>query len=288
MTSQFFNKKIQIVLIAAVVITLALALFSTVEGNPSSNVVQTILSPVRSLAATGTRTIEKFYNYAFKYEALEAENVLLRDKIASMESQIREVDTLKRENERYSALLSLSTEHDDYNFVPAYLISWDSGNYKSAFTLNKGKRDGITVGMIAITEHSEVVGIITEVGENWAKVSTILDSTLKVSACVSSTGFTGVVEGSYLTAETGNLRLNYLATDSVLRNGDQIVTTGSSLYPKDLVIGSIVDAGLDETGVSKYALLESSVDFNALEQVFLITGYQASAPAAEADAAAVQ
>ena len=113
-----------------------------------------------------------------------------------------------------------------------------------------------------------------EVGSNWSLVTSILDSSLEISASVVSSGYTGVVEGSYRTGEEGNLRLNYLPNNSVMKNGDQVVTTGSEYYPKGLVLGYVVDAGMDDNGVSKYALLETAVDFNALEQVYLIANYE--------------
>ena len=77
----------------------------------------------------------------------------------------------------------------------------------------------------------------------------------------------------WFTGEEGSLRLNYLPTDAVMKNGDQVVTTGSMLYPKDLILGYVSDAGLDETGVNKYAILDAAVEFGSLEQVFLITEY---------------
>ena len=45
------------------------------------------------------------------------------------------------------------------------------------------------------------------------------------------------------------------------------------MYPRDLVIGYVVDAGFDETGVVKYAILRPAVDFDSLEQVFILTEY---------------
>ena len=198
---------------------------------------------------------------------------MLEEKIASMEDAIRAADTLERENNRLRELLNLAAEHDDYKFLSAYIISWDSTNWKCTFTVNKGQDNGLAVGMCAVTEFGQVVGLVTEVGENWATITTILDSSLEISASVSSSGYTGVVEGSYRTGETGSLRLSYLPTDAVMKNGDQVVTTGSTLYPKDLILGYVADAGLDDTGVSKYAVLDAAVDFGSLEQVFLITEY---------------
>ena len=273
MKKQFFSKKVRIILIAAVVLAVFIAVVSTFSGSGVTNLVQTLMSPVRSLTASATRSVERFYNYAYNYENLQAENTVLQEKIASMEESIRSADTLERENERLRELLNMAEEHDDYQFLSAYIIAWDSTNWKSTFTVNKGRLDGLEKGMCAVTEFGQVVGLVTAVGENWATITTILDSSLEISASVSSTGYTGVVEGSYRTGESGSLRLSYLPTDAVMKNGDQVVTTGSTLYPKDLILGYVSDAGLDETGVSKYAILDAAVDFGSLEQVFLITDY---------------
>lgn len=269
----FFSKRVRILLIVALALAVFFAVISTISGSGSTNLVQTLMNPVRSLVASATRSVERIYNYAYNYENLQARNTVLEEKIASMEDSIRAADTLERENNRLRELLNLAAEHDDYKFLSAYIISWDSTNWKSTFTVNKGQDNGLAVGMCAVTEFGQVVGLVTEVGENWATITTILDSSLEISASVSSSGYTGVVEGSYRTGETGSLRLSYLPTDAVMKNGDQVVTTGSTLYPKDLILGYVADAGLDDTGVSKYAVLDAAVDFGSLEQVFLITEY---------------
>ena len=72
---------------------------------------------------------------------------------------------------------------------------------------------------------------------------------------------------------SGKLRMNYLPSDAVLRNNDQVVTTGSTLYPRGLLLGYITNASLDETGVAKYATLEPSCDLSKLEQIAIITEY---------------
>ena len=52
-----------------------------------------------------------------------------------------------------------------------------------------------------------------------------------------------------------------------------MVTTGSTVYPRDLVLGYVIDAGFDATGVAKYALLEPAANISSLEQVFILTNY---------------
>ena len=60
---------------------------------------------------------------------------------------------------------------------------------------------------------------------------------------------------------------------AVIRNNDQVVTTGSTLYPRGLILGYVVDAGLDGTGVAKYAIINPAAELDSLEQVFVITEY---------------
>ena len=51
------------------------------------------------------------------------------------------------------------------------------------------------------------------------------------------------------------------------------MTSGSTVYPRGLIVGSIVDAGFEQTGVAKYAILKTAADIDSLEQIFIITQY---------------
>lgn len=235
--------------------------------------VQAIMTPLRSGFSSITRQVERYYNYLFGYEALEAENRYLNERINEMEADSRNIDALERENERLRALLELQSSNTDYHFCEAYIVAWDAGNWKSTFTIAKGTDDALEQGMVAVTEFGQVVGTITSIGPNWATITTILDTSHEVSASIVSSGYTGIVQGNYTAGEGNSLRINYLPTSVVLRNNDQVVTTGSSVYPKDLIIGYITSAGYDETGVAKYATLTPAADLDTLEQVFIITEF---------------
>ena len=146
----------------------------------------------------------------------------------------------------------------------------------ASFTIGKGENAGLAAGMCAVTENNQMVGILTEVGANWATITTILDQSQEISASVASSGYTGVVQGTYDAENSQLLRMNYLPTDAVLKNGDQVVTTGSTLYPRGLLLGYVTNVSLDETGIAKYAALEASCNLDGLEQVFIITNYAGS------------
>ena len=271
---KLWNGRVKLILITAIVLAIATSIISALFGVTwAQRTVQTVLSPIRGGVKAITRQVERYYDYIFNYESLEAENAYLEERIARMEGDVRSADSLQRENERLRDLLNLSEEHVDYRFCSSYVISWDSSNWKSTFTIGKGTNAGLDTGMVVVTENAQVIGLITKVGTNWATVTTILDTSLEISASVASTGNTGVVQGSYITGDEGKLRMKYLANEAVLRNNDQIVTTGSTVYPKGLILGYIEDAGFDETGVSKYATLRPAASFDDLEQVFVITHF---------------
>ena len=275
MKKKFWTARLKTILIIALVVAICAAVTLAIATDTSAleNVVGTILSPVRAGVASIDRLAQRYYDYMFRYASLEAENAEMEKQILALQQDARDVEQLQRENEWLKALLQLSGEHEDYKFLSAYIISWDSSDYKSAFTIGKGSNAGIEEGMCAVTENGQVIGLVTKVGVNWATITTIMDSSLEISASIASSGYTGVVQGTFLEDGTEILRMNYLLTDAVIKNQDQVVTTGSTLYPRGLLLGYITNASLDETGVAKYATLEPSCDLGKIEQVAIITEY---------------
>ena len=272
---KLFTGRVKTILGFALALAILTGIISSMFGAAwPSRVVRTVITPIRSAISAVSRQVERYYNFQFSYESLEARNDYLQKRLTQMEDDGRTADALERENKRLRELSNLRDEHADYVFDDAYIVSWDSSSWKNAFTIAKGTGDGLAEGMAVVTEYGQVVGLITEIGSNWATVTTVLDNSLEISACVASSGNTGVVQGAYTYGYPNKLRLNYLPAETILRNNDQVVTTGSSLYPKGLILGYIEDAGMDETGVAKYAIVQPAADFDTLEQVFIVTNYQ--------------
>lgn len=272
---KLFTGRVKTILGFALALAILTGIISSMFGAAwPSRVVRTVITPIRSAISAVSRQVERYYNFQFSYESLEARNDYLQKRLTQMEDDVRTADALERENKRLRELCNLRDEHADYVFDDAYIVSWDSSSWKNAFTIAKGTGDGLAEGMAVVTEYGQVVGLITEIGSNWATVTTVLDNSLEISACVASSGNTGVVQGAYTYGYPNKLRLNYLPAETILRNNDQVVTTGSSLYPKGLILGYIEDAGMDETGVAKYAIVQPAADFDTLEQIFIVTNYQ--------------
>ena len=269
-----FTTRVRIVLLAAVLLTAGLAVTSNMTGlSVPRLVVQGVLAPFRYAGNLLTNQAENMYTYIFEYESMKTENEALRQQVAQMEELAREADAVARENDRLRDILDMSRTNEEYVLVDAYIISWSSNDWTNTITLNRGRNSGIEVGMCAITSDKEVVGVVTEAGPDYAVVKTVLDSSLEVSATIASSGYNGMVTGAYIDGRKDMLRMRYLPSSAVIRNNDQVVTSGSAVYPRNLVLGTVVDAGFDDTGVAKYAVLEPAADIGKLEQVFVLTSF---------------
>ena len=272
----YLSTRVRVVLVVAVLLAALLAVISNLTGfNIGQEQMQGLLTPLRTGASKLKDQAEQIYSYIFNYEALLAENIALKEQIAQMEDNARVADALSRENDRLRALTNLLSTHEDYELVDGYIIAWGSNDWTSTLTINRGANAGIEEGMCAITAYGEVVGRVIEVGSNYAVIRTVLDASLGISATISASGYNGMVQGNYTSGDENLLRMNYLPTDSVIRNNDKVVTSGSTSYPRDLVIGYVIDAGFADTGVAKYALLRPAADIDTLEQVFILTAYNA-------------
>ena len=271
---RFFSTRVKVILVVAVLLAAGLTVLSNVTGQTVPDlVVQAALAPFKAAGNALTKQAEQYYSYMFRYEALAAENEQLKAEIAQMEDVARQADAVSRENARLREQLNFLSTHESYETVDAYIIAWSSTDWTNTFTINRGTNAGIEENLCVITANGEVVGLVTEVGTNFAVIKTVLDSSLEISATIASSGYRGMVTGGYTDGRKDMLKMDYLPSGSIIRNNDQVVTSGSTVYPRNLIMGHIVDADFDETGVAKYAILEPAADMGRLEQVFIITQY---------------
>ena len=269
-----FSTRIKVILVVAVLLAAALTVLSNVTGQTIPDmVVQAAVAPFRAAGNALTKQAEQYYSYMFRYEALAAENEQLKAQIAQMEDVARQADAVSRENERFRKQLNFLSTHESYKTVDAYIIAWSSTDWTNTFTINRGTNAGIEEDLCVIAANGEVVGLVTEAGPNYAIVKTVLDSTLEISATITSSGYNGMVSGGYIDGHETFLKMEYLPSSAVIRNKDQVVTSGSTVYPKGLILGNVVDAGFEETGVAKFAVLDPAADISSMEQVFVITEY---------------
>lgn len=278
MGKRFWTKQVKTLLavaaVLAVLVTLGAALRQGASVGFGKNLVSSLLTPVRSAVRALDSTIVRIYDYIYRYETLEAENEKLRQELAESEAAASMAESYRRENQRLRDMLKLEQENEDFTVAAAHIIARDTSVWNSRITVDKGENAGLAAGMCAITSTGQVVGLVTEVGANWATVSTVYDISVSISGEVPATGHSGVVQAVREETGASSLQLRYLPTAAQLKNGERVVTSGSASYPRGLLLGTVCGTGQDETGISKFAKLETEVELGALEQIFVLTDYE--------------
>ena len=270
----YFSTRVRVVLVLALLLAAGLTITGALTGKSLPDmVVQGVLTPIRTGVSKLTDKAEQLYNYIYNYETLAAENAALKARIAELEENERYAADITRENERLRDILELKNNREDFVLVDGYIISRSSQEWSRTVTIDTGTNAGITAGMCAITANGEVVGLVSEVGTNFAVIRSVLDPSLEISATIAASGYNGMVQGETSTGGRERLRMDYLPSAAVIRNNDQVVTSGSTLYPRNLILGYVVDADFDDTGIAKFAILKPAVDLGSLEQVFIVTAY---------------
>lgn len=272
----YFSTRVRVVLVVALLLAAGLTITGALTGKSLPDmVVQGILTPIRTGVSKLTDKAEQLYNYIYNYESLAAENAALKARIAELEENERYAADITRENERLRDILELKNSREDFVLVDGYIISRSSQEWSRTVTIDTGSNAGIAAGMCAITANGEVVGLVSEVGTNFAVIRSVLDPALEISGTIAASGYNGMVQGETSSGGRELLRMDYLPSAAVIRNNDQVVTSGSTLYPRNLILGYVVDADFDDTGIAKFAILKPAVDLGSLEQVFIVTAYNA-------------
>ncbi|SQC02646.1 rod shape-determining protein MreC [Clostridium tetanomorphum] len=179
---------------------------------------------------------------------------------------------MKAENERLRGALNFKTQTSQYNYVGCDIIYKSGGSFLNEFVINKGRNDGIEKQMV-VTTNDGLVGQITSVGDNWAKVQTLSNENIAVSCMIQSTRESvGIIKGYKDSNNRQLAKLYYLPLDSKIKVEDSILTSGivGGLYPKGIRIGKVIDVEEDKGKVMKNAVVQPYVDFSKLEEVFVV------------------
>lgn len=273
--SFFSRNKYKILLIGVTVLLVALMALSTIPGKKAnfvSDVLGVVISPVQKGVSRVIGGIQGFFGSISNMGRYEQENKQLKEKVALLEGEVRETEELKKENARLRSMLDLKARDTVYDMQAAEVIARDSGNWFSAFTIDKGTSSGIAQGNAVVTSEG-LVGYVYEVGTTWAKVTTIIDSTSSAGAAVKRTGDTGVVEGDLKLQSEGKCAFVYLRKDANVTEGDHVETAGTGgIYPPGLYIGRVDEVTVDANGVSQRAIIQPAAEFDRISEVFVIRG----------------
>ncbi len=200
------------------------------------------------------------------------ENARLQEQVAQLTEENTLLQQDKYELNRLRELLELSEQYEEYNKVGARIIKRDSGNWYSSFVIDKGSEDGLCVDMNVIAGGG-LVGRITAVGPNWARVTSIISDNSNVSAMTIAGGDNLMVTGDLELMSQGVISFSKLVdSKEQVAEGDKIVTSDiSDKYLPNILIGYLHTINRDANNLTKSGYLTPAVDFEHLKEVLVIT-----------------
>ncbi len=267
------------VLLAFLAFLVGIMIYSVTKGGYSlsgASFINTITKPFRFASNSISMKLEKNADRISNADAYYEENLELKRQIGELNKKLTEYDDLLAEVEELRKLVVIKEEHPDSVFSQsAEVMGYIANDPFKGFTIDRGYADGIEPYSPVITPEG-IVGIVIEVSQHSSTVRTLLSPDLSIAAICSSTNTDfGIVEGSVLAAENSRTKLIHLDKNHGIKEGDLMITSGSSgLFPKDYAIGTVTEVGIEANGLSAYAEIEPAADISRLRSVFVIMDFE--------------
>lgn len=270
---KIFKNKLAVIVILLSVSFLGLIGYSVQKDKMSmvENGVGSAINSVQGVVYKIGSKIKSSFSLVLNIGNIKSENDELKKQNEKLKFNAIQNDILRKENDRLRGMLNFADANGQYNYIGVDILGLVGNNFLDGYVINKGEKDGIEKGMIAL-EGEGLVGQVTSVGSNWSIVQSICNENMAVAGYVLSTEESnGIVKGykgnedKFLTEITG------LSLDSKIKEGDTILTSGlGGIYPKGIKIGEVLEIYEDRAKVVKSAIVKPAVDFNKVEQLVII------------------
>ena len=272
MKDLFKNRLFVVLLCVSLIIVTCAAVFNMkgVRVPFVENAVSVIIKPFQSAITYSVNGVSGFFGRFSDVGKLQKENAKLKDDINVLNEKLRKVQSYKDENDRLKELLELKQQSTDFEYTAASVIARDYGGWYESFTVNKGEADGVKMYNAVVTTEG-LVGCVTEVGKNYARVLSIIDSTSSVGAEVSRTKEITMIDGDIELKPKGLCKLSNSTKKASVIPGDLLETSGlGDVYPKGILIGKVTE--VDSDGHKGYTIIKPAVNFEKINEVLIITG----------------
>lgn len=239
--------------------------------------------PLRFVANYTIVPMQKGISYAGRYlsdisdnfdtlKEVRAENDELKSRVDELTIDNTRLRQEQYELERLRELYQLDENYSDYEKIGAHVIANNGSNWFNDFTIDKGSNDGVKVDCNVLAG-SGLVGIVTEVGPDYARVRSIIEDSSNISAMILSTSDICMVRGDLQLASDGKIHFENLPNnDNEIQVGEQVVTSHvSSRFVQGLFIGYISDIQVDSNNLTRSGYITPAVDFSNLQEVLVIT-----------------
>lgn len=260
-------------LVVAAVLALAFFLIMRDQQRTSiaENAVGSIFSPIQNAVSSATSYMRAVFKGLRDYGEMSKNYESAKREIESLKLQLSALEQDAEENKRLAELLDAKQRTESMDPIYARVIARDPGVWFDSFSINRGTLDGVQVNMSVVTGDG-LVGRVYEVGVNYAKVLSIIDTRSAVACLIERTRDNGVLRGQ-ISADAANAEcyMYYLPTVNDVAPGDVVLTSGvDTLYPKGLTVGTVTAVSRQSDSSTQYIVVAPAVDFQHVEDVLVL------------------
>ncbi|MEG6614883.1 rod shape-determining protein MreC [Peptococcaceae bacterium 1198_IL3148] len=258
-----------VVFIVIVLIVINMTTLSRSAQTPLEVAVKDSLAPLQKVTMGISSSIKENISFIGSLGHLKEENQALKDEIRKLKSELNQVEEYKVQNRQFKELLNYrEATAENYQLMSATVIGRDPGNWFGTITLNRGAADGVERDMAVVVPEG-LVGRVVAVSNQTAEVLLITDPRSGVGSQVQQSRVPGVVEG--IANSTGVVRMVHLPKNEQVKNNQVVISSGvGGVYPSGIRIGKIFSVEDDPAGLFKIATIKPFVNFNVLENVFIV------------------
>lgn len=273
---EFFTSTKGKLLLAAVALLAGTMLFSARSGGLATlpeKALSLVIYPFQKLSQEVSDSFTEFADVFFDARENYEENEKLHEEITALREQLVRYQSLESENARLREMLEIKQESPQLTLLDAAVIARSPSDRFAGFTIDKGSSDGVSLYDPVMTKDG-LVGYVGQVSTASSRVVTLLSPECNVGASSSDTGDSGNVTGTLELAEQGLARMELIAKDAQLQKGSLLITSGlTGSFPKGVLIGTVEDVRLENTGVSKWAKVRPTADITGATSVFVVTDF---------------
>ena len=251
-------------------------IYAAVQGGnvifPKS-ILEIITQPFANTASSISDWVESTLDTLVNAQNYKSENTELREKLNEMYQQIRDKEKIDEENALLREMLDIEERHPDYEWsAPCSVIARNANDIYGGFTIDKGKNDGIELRDPVFTSIG-LVGVITEISDNYSVVTTILSPEITIGSISADNDVVGIIENNVEFSAEGCCLMSYINKNSNIELKEPILTSGGSVFPSDMLIGTVKELYVDSNGLTLHAVIEPSENVFNVTDVFVVTSF---------------
>ncbi|MFB5944858.1 rod shape-determining protein MreC [Albibacterium profundi] len=212
------------------------------------------------------RAYEKI-DYFKAYIDLNETNLTLAHENAALRALLK---SSNYDNEVTSRTIRDTSLQPRYSYIEARVINNSVNQKNNYLTVNRGSRHGIKKGMGVISSNG-VVGIVLNVSPNFATIQSLLHSDTKISASLSKSEAFGSLVWGQNAVDPQYAVLKDIPNHVEVAKGEQVVTSGYSLFPSGVIIGQVEETGILSGSSFLDIKIKLNNDFSTLRYVYIVT-----------------